>query len=218
MIHFRGWRTSESYCKQNAITVKYEIAENAVFRSPHCKALIQRRETKWLTFIDTPINEYDVSLVVEAPRGYCPHCRQYMVLRPTEVHPTCRMTIRLINTIARWMKEASADLVAKQLRLSESTVLRADKDTLAFADKKAPINMDKRNFIIMDEKYLGHVKKFVAVVIDGYTGELLWLKEGKNEASLSEFFAGLNDEQRADIKFVSLDRSNSYLGGVRSCL
>ena len=80
------------------------------------------------------------------------------------------MTIRLINTIARWMQEASAALVAKQLRLSESTVLRADKDALTLADKKAPINMNKRNFIIMDEKYLGHVKKFVAVVIDGYTG------------------------------------------------
>ncbi|MGN0810057.1 MAG: transposase [Akkermansia muciniphila] len=70
----------------------------------------------------------------------------------------------------------------------------------------------------MDEKYLGHVKKFVTIVIDGYTGELLWLKEGKNEASLSEFFAGLNDEQRADIKFVSLDRSNSYLSAVRKWL
>ena len=89
-------------------------------------------------------------------------------------------------------------------------MLRADKDALTFADKKAPINMDKRNFIIMDKKYLGHVKKFVTVVIDGYTGELLWLKEGKNEASLSDFFAGFKDEQRADIKFVSLDRSNSY--------
>ena len=62
-------------------------------------------------------------------------------------------------------------------------MLRADKDALTFADKKAPINMDKRNFIIMDEKYLGHVKKFVTFVIDGYTGELLWLKEGNNEAS-----------------------------------
>ena len=87
-------------------------------------------------------------------------------------------------------------------------MLRADKDALTFADKKAPINMNKRNFIIMDEKYLGHVRKFVTVVIDGYTGELLWLKEGKHEACLSEFFAGLNDEQRADIKFVSLDMSN----------
>ena len=131
MIHFRGWRTSACYCKQNAIKVKYEIAKNAVFRCPHCKARIQRRGTKWLTFIDTPINEYDVSLVVEAPRGYCPHCRQHMVLRPAEVHSTRRMTLRLISTIARWMKEASAALVAKQLRLSESTVLRADKDAFA---------------------------------------------------------------------------------------
>ena len=114
------------------------------------------------------------------------------------------------------MKEASAAPVAKQLRLSESTVLRADKDALTFADKKAPINMDKRNFIIMDEKYLGHAKKFVAIVIDGYTGELLWLKEEKHEASLSEFFAGLNAEQRADIKFVSLDRSNLLFRWIES--
>ena len=116
------------------------------------------------------------------------------------------------------MQEASAALVTKQLRLSESTVLRADKDALTLADKKDPINMDKRKFIIMDEKYLGHVKKFVTVVIDGYTGELLWLKDGKNEDSLSEFFAGLTEEQRKDIKLVSLDRSNSYLSAVRKWL
>ena len=33
--------------------------------------------------------------------------------------------------------------------------------------------------LIIDEKYLGRDKKFVACVIDGSSGEILWLKEGK---------------------------------------
>ena len=64
--------------------------------------------------------------------------------------------------------------------------------------------MDARRALIIDEKYLGRDKKFVTCVIDGGTGEILWLKEGKGKASLDGFFRSLTPEQKEDIGVVSI--------------
>ena len=99
------------------------------------------------------------------------------------------MTLRLMGYIARLMQETSARLLSRLLRLSQSSILRADKDILTLLDEVRPICMGGRRSLIIDEKYLGRDKKFVTCVIDGGTGEILWLKEGKGKASLDGFFS-----------------------------
>ena len=120
--------------------------------------------------------------------------------------------------IARLMQETSARLLSKLLRLSQSRILRADKDILSLLDEVRPICMDGRRALIIDEKYLGRDKKFVTCVIDGGTGEILWLKEGKGTASLDGFFRNLTPEQKEDIEVVSIDRGNAYLKALREHL
>ena len=71
--------------------------------------------------------------------------------------------------------------------------------------------MDGRRALIIDEKYLGKVMKYVTCVIDGYPGEILWLAEGKGTASLDGFFEQLTQQQKEDIEVVSIDRGNAYL-------
>lgn len=78
-------------------------------------------------------------------------------------------------------------LLSRLLCMSQSSVLRADKDMLTFLDEVRPIFMDSRRALIIDEKYLGRDKKFVTCVIDGGTGEILWVKEGKGTTSLDGF-------------------------------
>ena len=76
------------------------------------------------------------------------------------------------------MQETSVILLSKLLRLSQGSVLRADKDILTLLNEVRPICLDGRRALIIDEKYLGCDKKFVTCVIDGNTGEILWLKVG----------------------------------------
>ena len=78
--------------------------------------------------------------------------------------------------------------------------------------------MNGRHGLIIDEKFLGRDKKFVTCVIDAYTGEILWLKEGKSADSLEEFFSELTLEQKEDIEVVSIDRGNAYLKALRQHL
>ena len=115
-------------------------------------------------------------------------------------------------------KVTSARLLSKLLRLSQSSILRADKDILTLLDEIRPICMDGRRALIIDEKYLGRDKKFVTCVIDGSTGEILRLKEGKETASLDGFFRSLTPEQKEDIEVVSIDRGNAYLKALREHL
>ena len=128
------------------------------------------------------------------------------------------MTFRLMGHIARLMQETSARLLSGILRLSQSSILRADKDILTLIDEARPICLDGRRALIIDEKYLGRDKKFVTCVIDGCSGEILWLKEGKGAASLDGFFRSLTPEQKEDIEVVSIDRGNVYHKSLRQHL
>ncbi|MBR5212627.1 MAG: hypothetical protein IKV92_00005 [Akkermansia sp.] len=48
------------------------------------------------------------------------------------------MTLRLMGYIARLMQETSSRLLSKLLRLSQSSILRADKDILTLLDEVRP--------------------------------------------------------------------------------
>ena len=60
-------------------------------------------------------------------------------------------------------KVTSARLLSKLLRLSQSSILRADKDILTLPDEVRPICMDGRRALIIDEKYPGRDKNRVSV-------------------------------------------------------
>ena len=217
-LEMKGWRTSASDCTGNQIVVKYEFVSSETFRCRLCNRRMQRRGSRQLSVVDTPYMQYDIELQIETPCLYCPYCKKYAVVRPQCIHPKRCMTLRLMGYIARLMQETSARLLSKLLRLSQSSILRADKDILTLLDEVRPICMDGRRALIIDEKDLGRDKKFVTCVIDGGTGEILWLKEGKGTASLDGFFRNLTPEQKEDIEVVSIDRGNAYLKALREHL
>lgn len=179
---------------------------------------MQRRGSRILTIRDTPYNEIDVVLEIDCPVVWCPQCRKYHRVRPQAVHPKRAMTWRFMKLLCILMTECSARTLAQQFRISERSVLRAEKEVLAIIDKARPVSMKGRSGIIIDEKYLGHKRKFITCVVDGYTGELLWMAGGKGSSSLDGFFAMLSEDEREGIKVVSVDRGNAYVKAVREHL
>ena len=108
-----------------------------------------------------------------------------------------------MEQLCTMMTECSARLLAARYRISESSVLRADREVPALIDKAKPVSMEGRTALIIDEKYLGSRRKFVTCVVDGYTGEILWLAEGKGADSLRDFFGGMTQEEKDGIEVVS---------------
>ena len=99
---------------------------------------MQRRGTRQLVVVDTPYMQYDISMQIETPRAYCPNCLKYAVIRPEAIHPSRGMTLRLMGYISRLMQETSARLFSGILRLSQSSILRADKYISNSQIKRAP--------------------------------------------------------------------------------
>lgn len=84
---------------------------------------------------------------------YCPHCNKYAVVRLEPVHPRRGMTLRLMGHISRLMREVSAKLLSGVLRLSESSILRVDKDILT--PRAATITLQASPAVLI---FLGGVK------------------------------------------------------------
>lgn len=179
---------------------------------------MQRRGWRLLTIRDTPYNEIDVVLAINCPVVWFPRCRKYHRVRPQVVHPKRAMKWRFMKLLCIMMTECTARMLAQQFRISERSVLRAEKEVLGIIDEARPVSVAGRRAIIIDEKYLGRKRRFVTCVVDGFTGELLWIAEGKGSASLDGFFAMLTEEELEDIKVVSVDRGNAYVKAVREHL
>ena len=140
-----GWRTSASDCTGNQIVAKYSFISTETFKCRLCNRKMQRKGSRQITVVDTPYMQYDIALQIETPYLYCPHCAKYAVVRPQCIrYPKRCMTLRLMGHIARLMQETSARLLSGIQRLSQSSILRADKDILTLIDEARPICLDGR--------------------------------------------------------------------------
>ena len=64
--------------------------------------------------------------------------------------------------------------------------------------------------LIIDEKAIRKGHGYMTLVLNGETGELLHMAEGKKKPSLESFFEKLTEAPKACIEAVCTDRSGAY--------
>lgn len=179
---------------------------------PHCPccnvALKEVREGE-IAVYDLPLAD-KAAVWVKLPvvQGRCPKCRELCTPRPPEVHPTRNATWRLMRMVAAWASVCPASDVAAMFEIGESTVRRYETDVLE-ADLPEP-DLDNLEVLLVDEKSVRKGHGYVTVVLNGSTGELLHMAEGKKKESLESFLAALTDAQKASIRAVCIDRNGAY--------
>ena len=79
---------------------------------------------------------------------------------------------------------------------------------------------DRNNLRIrlIDEKAVRRRHGYVTRVMNGESGELLHMAEGKKKQSLQSFFDKLTDGQKASIQAVAMDRAGAYPQVVEKAL
>ncbi|TAF24759.1 MAG: ISL3 family transposase [Verrucomicrobia bacterium] len=92
--------------------------------------------------------------------------------------------------------------------IGESTVRRYETDVLE-AELPEP-DLGNLEVLLVDEKSVRKGHGYVTVVLNGRTGELLHMAEGKKKESLESFFATLSDLQKASILAVCIDLNGAY--------
>lgn len=65
-------------------------------------------------------------------------------------------------------------------------------------------------FLGVDEISYGRPRKFLTVIVDHETGQVVWAAEGKNAQTLRGYFESLTPEERAAIEVISMDMSGAF--------
>ena len=121
-----------------------------------------------------------------------------------------------MRQVSAWASVATADDVAAMFDISPSSVRRYDK--IILEETTPEPDLDNLNCLLIDEKSPGKNRPFVTVIINGETGELLHMAEGKKRESVESFYEKLTEEQKARIQVVGMDRSGAYQAATEAHL
>jgi transposase len=106
--------------------------------------------------------------------------------------------------------------VKEVVGIDDATAFRWDQAILS--QNLPPPKLDDLRILLIDEKAVRKRHGYVTLVMNGATGELLYLAEGKKKESLQSFFDQLSPAQKASIVAVGMDRAGAYLEVVKAQL
>lgn len=166
--------------------------------------------------LDLPLGCASLVLVIyEAVQGFCKECCAYHTVRPLEIVEHHRATLRLmrhVSLLCRWLPLLQ---VCQVVPVTPASGYRYDRYILQ-TELPEP-KLDGLEAILIDEKYIG-TKRFLTLVLNARTGELLYLAEGRDKEVLTGFFTKLAPEQKATIVAVGIDRHGAYRNAVEKHL
>lgn len=115
---------------------------------------------------------------------------------------------RFVCELSRWMTLAE---VAAVSGLCWDTVKEIVKSDLGKRYSRIPLKGVK--YLAVDEFHVGRKGKFLTVVIDLESGNILWVAKGRGEAALSKFFRRLR-KSHAKVQAVACDMAAAYWTAV----
>lgn len=217
MYPFKGYVIESVNCQPVGLQIKLQWDKRRVLRCPDCGTKMGRNRESRLVAFDLPCGSGPVVYVdYPAIQGCCSSCGCYKTVRPEEIHPTRRATWRLMRFVSLLARYVPLDAMASLIEVPAATAWRYDKDVLE-ADLPEP-DLDGIEAILVDEKAVRRGHKYVTLVLNAETGELLHMIEAKKKGSLEAFFEKLTEGQRASIRAVCIDRSGAYAAAVEKWL
>jgi transposase len=209
LYDFDGYVVDKISCQKMGAQVNLEFDGRCGPRCHNCSTRLTKHRCKRQTAADLPIaSGLIVYINFPVVQGLCRKCQHFVTTRPQEIHPTKDATWRLMRRVSQMTRYSPVTAVAEMMGLGESTVRRYDMAVLK-EDLPEP-NLDGLRVIIIDEKSIRRGHGYVTLVLNGETGELLHMAEGKKKASLESFFEKLTEEQKGSIEAACIDRAGSY--------
>jgi transposase len=134
-------------------------------------------------------------------------------LHPLGIDDHARATRRLMEFVSRLARFLPLSHIAEVVPVDDATAFRWDK---AILPRTLPSpDLDNLRVHLIDEKAVRKHHGYVTLVMNGQTGELLHMAEGKKKASLQSFFDKLSDPQKERVVAVGMDRAGAYREVVR---
>jgi transposase len=142
-------------------------------------------------------------LEADVPRVTCSEHGVCSAAVPWARHGT-RHTTSFEDMCAWLLAEAPATSVAELLRVTWRTTQAIVERVVADLAGRTEL-LDGLRRIGIDEMAHRRGQRYITCVVDHDTGRLVWAKEGRNAATLEQFFSDLGEERAAALTHVSAD-------------
>ena len=127
------------------------------------------------------------------------------------VDPCLRMTRRLVRYILDLCKMMTIKEIADHLGLDWKTVKEIHKEALK--NKYADKDIGYPVLLAIDEIAVKKGHRYLKVIINWETGEVLYVGKGWRTETVKDFFASLTDKQRSTIQAIAMD-TDPYIKAV----
>lgn len=127
-----------------------------------------------------------------------------------------RMTRRLVRHILDLCTVMTIKEIAGHLNLDWKTVKALHKDALT--QKYAEKDIGHPALLAIDEIAVKKRHRYLTVIINWETGEVLYVGKGRRAETVKKFFTSLTEQQRTAIRAVAMDMWDPYINAVKgSC-
>lgn len=209
LFSFQGYVLSSFSMNHLGVVVDLKRDGRFSLKCPCCQGRMRENRRVWQVAYDLPIvHLLFVQIRYEALQGYCNACKLNATVHPPGIDAHAKATVRLKRYASDLCRHMPLSRVAELLPISTATIYRWDKAVLE--ETLPPPNFDNLRIVLVDEKAVRKHKNFVTVVMNGETGELLHMAEGKKKSSLASFFDKLTPQQIKGIEAVAMDRNGAY--------
>lgn len=209
LFNFPGWCLDRVELSPDSSHVWLIRDKRAKLHCPHCGMIMSKSREVPRTALDLPLGiSTIVTLHYDAIQGRCRACDSYATIHPEHIAGRERATWRFRCYVSHLASLMPLTSVGSLLGIHGSTAMRYDRCVLKETIPEPCF--DGIQVILIDEKAVMRGHNYVTSVINGETGEPLYMADGKKGESLRGFFDMLTDEQKSSIKAVGIDRGGAY--------
>jgi transposase len=177
--------------------------------------ILEWKERSWKTI---PVGNRPVFLVMRCPKVECQSCFARSWIRVAFAEQHKRHTRAFEKFVCELLSFATVQDIARMLDVSWHTINEIQKRRLQkHFGKITNARLRKLRHLGIDEIYLGKKHRFVTLVLDMDTREVVFVAKGKGSASVAPFFKRLR-RIKAKIKAVASDLSRAYIKAVTEFL
>jgi len=163
---------------------------------------------------DLSLADFSLMLQIEYRKIWCGSCGGVRVEQLEFVDTHQRVTHRLAAYAAQLCKAGlSVEAVARHLDLDPKTVKAIDKAGLQAEFGQTTYDGLKR--LAIDEIAVKKGHNYMTVVLDYDTGRVVWMGEGRQNATIDAFFEAMPTEVREGIEAVAIDMWEPYINAVK---
>lgn len=162
---------------------------------------------------DLNLAQSQVWLDITYRKIWCSKCNGVRVEQLSFVDASKRVTHRLARYIHDLCKVMTVQDVADHLDLNPKTVKAIDK---SFLEKSfGQTDGQGLRVLAIDEIALRKGHHYMTVVMDYFSGQIIWMGENRDKATLDAFFSELTDAQKQGIEAVAMDMWEPFINRVK---